>query len=331
MMAVRFQDYYKTLGVDKTATAAEIKAAYRKMARQFHPDVNKNPGAEAKLKSLNEAYEVLRDADKRKRYDQLGENWDKPGFQQPGGAGGFNFGGGPQGGFRGSTRGGRFAGGDFSEFFKQFFGEQGGFEEQGFDTAQTRRTAEATRAQADQEAEIEISLEDAYLGATRNIEMETLTPQPDGGVSRSRKSYEVRIPRGVTEGSRIRLAGQGNATFGRRSGDLYLKIHIRPHPVFSVDGHNLRATVDISPWEAALGAEISTPTIDGSVKVRIPPGAQSNQALRIREKGLPRQGNKPNGDLLIRLRIVVPKSLSSREEKLFQQLAKESSFKPRGD
>ncbi|MFP4581417.1 MAG: DnaJ C-terminal domain-containing protein [Candidatus Sumerlaeia bacterium] len=326
-MPLHFQDYYKILGLKKSATPSQIKTAYRTLARKYHPDVSKHSEAEARLKQINEAYAVLRDPEKRSRYDKLERNWEKgtpfqpPPRPQPSAAGQQKRQEPPTGKYQSG-------GGDFSDFFKRFF--SGMHEGEKHSWQDFENTAEDIKKQADSEADIEISLEDAFFGANRTIELETMTPQPDGSLARSFKKYQVSIPKGVREGSRIRLAGQGNATFGRRHGDLYLKVHIKPNDRFQIENHNLVETIDITPWEAALGAEISIPTMDGSVRVRIPPGAQSMQRLRIRGKGLPRPGRQQDGDLLVRLRIVVPKNLSSREEKLFRQLMKESPFHPRG-
>jgi curved DNA-binding protein len=329
-MAVKFQDYYSVLGVARTASPEEIQKAYRKLARTYHPDINKAPEAEEKFKQINEAYEVLRDPEKRKKYDALGPNWQAgqdftppPGWEEarfafhryPEGASGFDF-----GGFR--------RGRGFSDFFEMLFGEGfGGF---------THRSGESRSGPSgwsmrgqDLEADLTISLEEAYRGTTKTLTLQTAAAGPDGTPQRATKQLTVTIPAGVTEGTRIRLAGQGSAGIGTGApGDLFLRIHIAPHPVFQVNGHDLLVTVPVTPWEAALGAKVDVPTLDGAVKMTIPPGAQSGQRFRLRGKGLP-QERGGRGDLYVTARIVVPKTLTADEQELFQQLARRSSFNPR--
>ncbi|NQU42971.1 J domain-containing protein, partial [bacterium] len=228
------------------------------------------------------------------------------------------------------------AGGQFSDFFQAIFGNMkgGGFGGQDpFAEAEMRGgprgvfPGEVPRG-ADQEAEIEISLAEAYHGISKPIELESVEPTPDGGLQRRRKSYEVRIPKGATAGSRIRLAGQGGVGIGgAKKGDLYLKVRLRPDPRFEVEGHDLRRTVDITPWEAALGGDVSIETLDGSVRLSIPAGSQSGKILRLRGRGLPQRTGK-SGDMLVRLRIVVPTTLSEKERALFEKMSRESSFRP---
>ena len=305
-MSVTYKDYYAILGVPRTATEEEIRKAFRKKAREFHPDVNKSPGAEERYKELNEAYEVLKDPEKRKKYDTLGANWRQgepftppPGWEVSGmpfgeGAGGF----------------------DFSDFFRTIFGEMGGFPEE----RSYRRTVRRPRKGEDQEAEIEVSLEEAARGTTRHISLET----PSG-----RREYDVIIPRGVSEGTRIRLAGQGSpGQNGGPAGDLYLKVRLKKDPRFTVDCHNLKTTLDLAPWEAALGCEVQVQTLDGTVTLRVPPGISSGQTLRLKDKGLPTRGGSV-GDLLVTVRIVTPKNLTEKERELWKALAASSSFEPR--
>lgn len=345
-MAVKYQDYYQTLGVSRTASQDEIQRAYRKLARQFHPDVNKEAGAEARFKLINEAYEVLKDPERRKRYDQLGADW-KSGqdFSPPPGWENFgvNFG---QQGRAGRSRSGRagrsargagpdvggFDGfGGFSDFFEAIFGGGGGgggaspFGAQGF----TGRSPAGPQPGATHEADLTVSLEDAFRGATRRITLEASQPDGRGGANRSSKSYDVRIPPGTIDGSVIRLAGQGAAGQGGGApGDLLLRIHIAPDPRFTVSGHDITAPLPISPWEAALGAKVPAPTLDGEVVITIPPGSQSGQRLRLRGKGLPtRAGDR--GDEYVELRIVVPKELSPSERAAFENLRDVSNFNPR--
>lgn len=316
-MPMKFQDYYEVLGVKRNASPEEIQRAYRKLARKYHPDVNKDANGEEKFKQITEAYEVLKDAENRKKYDSLGANW-KGGqeFKPPPGFEGmrFDLGGGGQGFNFGS-------GGEFSDFFETFFGRRGGggfggspFQGQAGMGAGPGRT---------QKAALTISLEDAYHGATKQV-----TLQDNRGSS---KSYQVKIPAGTTSGSTIRLAGQGGHGGGQGpAGDLHLDITIASHDRFQVHGHNLHTTVAVSPWEAALGAKVEVGTLDGQVTLTVPAGAQSGQKLRLRQKGLPlRQGGDGRGDLLVHLKTVVPKQLSDREKELFEALAKESEFDPR--
>ena len=336
-MAVKFHDYYKTLGVSRNATQEEIQRAYRKLARKYHPDVNKSKGAEDKFKQLGEAYEVLRDPDKRRRYDTLGSNWRSgqdftppPGWENvhfefhpgPGGAEGFEF---------------RSVGtGGFSDFFNAIFGEGGlggfgGFpgEDGGAASARgaPRGGAWPTGGQ-DAEAGITISLEDAYRGAKKTISLDVTEADANGHLRRTTKSYEVKTPPGITDGGRIRLAGQGAKRPGGAAGDLYLRVTIAPHPAFRVRESDLEADVPVTPWEAALGAKIEVPTLDGPVTMTLPAGTQSGRRMRLRAKGLPKRGGA-QGDLYAVIQVAVPKNLTEKERNLFEELAKVSSFNPR--
>lgn len=328
-MAVTFQDYYETLGLDRNAAEDDVDRAYRKLARQYHPDINKAPDAAERFKQVNEAYEVLRDPEKRRRYDKLGRNWQSGEPFTP-----------PPGSENVDVRFGDFGdrgGGDFSDFFKAFFGDLGGVRRGGFDFGTgPRPTAQdwtprgpRPRKGSNEEAEIEITLEEAARGARKSIELERMVPGDNGRLRPERSSYSVSIPSGVTEGSKIRLGGQGGkGTGGGSAGDLFLRVRLRPDPRFRVEGHNLRTRVDVAPWEAALGARVDVSTLEGTVTMRVPPGTQSGQTLRLRGKGLPRQKGG-TGDLLAEVRIVVPKTLNSRERELFEQLARDSRFEPR--
>ena len=305
-MPVTYKDYYAVLGVPRTASEDEIRKAFRKKAREFHPDVNKSPGAEDRYKELNEAYEVLKDPEKRKKYDTLGANWrqGEPFTPPPGWEGaGMPFGEGA-GGF------------DFSDFFRTIFGGMGEFPGEQPHGRTPRRPLKGE----DQEAEIEVSLEEAARGGSRHIGLET----PSG-----RRDYDVAIPKGVADGTRIRLSGQGNpGRGGGPAGDLYLKVRLSKDPRFTVDCHNLKTTLDLAPWEAVLGCEVSVPTLDGVVTLKVPPGISSGQTLRLRDKGLPTRAGSI-GDLLVTVRIVAPKNLDDKERELWEALAKVSSFEPR--
>jgi curved DNA-binding protein len=314
---MEFRDYYQVLGLSRSASADEIKKAYRKLARKYHPDVSKEAKAEEKFKQVQEAYEVLKDPEKRKAYDQLGANWrEGQQFRPP-----------PdwESVFRGARGARRAPGGDdieideeqFSDFFSSLFG--GGLGGGPFARGGGARRARAGR---DQRAVLEIDLEEAFRGATRAIELS----RSGGGTSRQVK---VTIPAGVTEGQQLRLSGQGEAVpGGGRAGDLYLEIRIRPHRLYQLDGRDVTITVPIAPWEAALGAAVTVPTLGGAVEVRIPAGAQSGQRLRLRGRGLP--GNPP-GDQYALLKVVVPPADSPKARALYEEMQRELPFEPRAD
>ena len=319
-MSVKFQDYYKIIGVGRDASADEIKRAYRKLARKYHPDVNKDKGAEEKFKQINEAHEVLKDPEKRKLYDQLGPDWQAgQDFKPPPGWENAHF------EFRTGHGTESFTfGGGFSDFFETLFGGSMA----GGGRASGGQRSWVMRGQ-DHEAEIEIDLESAYRGATRTLTLQGHEIDPQGQVRPTVQNIQVKIPPGVTDGSRIRLAGKGGEGMGGGSpGDLYLKVRIEPHPRFSLDGHNLQTEVPVTPWEAALGATVQVETMDGTVKLKIPPNSQSGKKLRLRGKGFPKKTGE-RGDLIVRLNIVIPKNLTAREKELFAQMAKDSSFNPR--
>jgi curved DNA-binding protein len=312
-MAVQFRDYYETLGVSKTASEDEIKSAFRKLARKYHPDVAKDKKeAEEKFKQINEAYEVLSDPEKRRKYDQLGENWNQPGgFQPPpqwGGGqpgGGYHWGGGENGGVEFE-----FGGTGFSDFFEAFFG--GGRGRSAFGGFGQRGTM-AERG-SDVEADIMVTLEEALHGSTRQVSLRRAG-------SKKTETYQVKIPRGVREGQRIRLAGQGEAgERGGKSGDLFLRVRLARHPDFSVEGSDLVHEVKIAPWQAVLGDQIIVPTLEGNARLKLPPGTQGGQRFRLRGRGLPGVSGQ-RGDLYVVVQIAVPKKLSERERELWDQLA----------
>ena len=327
MVPVQYKDYYETLGVPRTAKDDEIKKSFRKLAREFHPDVAKDKKrAEEKFKEINEAYEVLSDSEKRRKYDQLGANW-KSGaeFRPPPGYEGF-----PGGqSFRGRGQGGgdsefQFGGTGFSDFFEQIFGSRmrsgrfggrGGF-------APDQEYAERG---SDIEGDIMVTLEEAMRGSVREVNVR----RPAGRTTKT-ETHQVRIPPGVTEGQKLRVAGRGEAgSGGGESGDLYLRVRLAKHPDFDVDGHDLIYEAELAPWEAVLGAEISVPALDGRVNIKIPAGTQTGQKLRMRGRGLPaRDGG--HGDLFVVTRIVVPPKIGDAERKLWEQLKRESKFNPRG-
>jgi curved DNA-binding protein len=316
-MAVAYQDYYHALGVPRDASEQDIRRAYRKLARENHPDVNKDPEAEERFKQISEAYEVLRDPEKRAQYDRFGENW-RAG-QDVSGAGGY------EDIFRNAGNGFgdvrvEFGGGDFSDFFESMFGGRGR-------RAETRGRARAGRAGAaeafsmrgsDAEATLELTLEEAAAGGMRRITFD------DG------ESFEVEIPPGVRDGQRIRLAGQGGQGIGGGPrGDLMLRVRIRPHPRFRVQGGNLFTELPVTAPEAGLGAEVPLRTLTGTARVRVPPGSSSGRRLRLRGEGLPQTGSKPAGDLYAVVTIHVPKKLEREERELYERLAAVSKFNPR--
>jgi len=322
-MAVKFQDYYETLGVPRGASAEEIKQAFRKLARVHHPDVAKNKASgEAKFKEINEAYEVLGDPEKRRRYDELGANW------QDGGRG-------PAGpGHRGPMRSSRtepdfeFGGTGFSDFFESFFGGgRGGFDSHRSSAGRPHGGSEAFEQPGeDVEADLLVTLEEALRGALRKVTLRR--PSDNGGADRT-DTYQVRIPAGVREGQRIRLAGQGGAGYGGGSaGDLYLRVRLARHPDFSVQAEDLYCDLDLAPWEAVLGVQAKIPTLDGTTSLRVPPGTAAGSRLRLRGLGLPRP-DRGRGDLYATVRIQTPSSVSPEERALWEQLARVSSFQPR--
>jgi curved DNA-binding protein len=315
-MAVAFRDYYETLGVPRDASADDIRRAYRKLARQYHPDVNKEDDAEDRFKEVAEAYEVLRDPEKRERYDRLGANWkagqDVSGAQGFDGQGFGGFGGqgfGDQGFGDGGVRVEFGEGEDFSDFFSSVFGSRMGGGRRGtggFNGYSTRG--------GDHQATIELSLEEAARGGRRKISF------GDG------RDYEVTIPAGVRDGQLIRLAGEGGqGAGGGPAGDLLLRVRLRPDPRFEVRGNDLYTELPVAPWEAALGATVEVRTLDGTARVKVPPGSSSGRRLRLRGQGL------GDGDLYATVSIKVPKTLSDRERELFEELARESSFNPRAE
>ena len=323
---MEFRDYYKVLGVERGAAADQIKTAYRRLARKFHPDVSKEPNAEERFKEVQEAYEVLRDPEKRAAYDQLGSGW-KSGEQfrpPPDWGSGFEFSGRPgaarAGGGRGRAAGGPagegFAGQDFSDFFSSLFGGGSPFAHSG------------VRSGRDHHARIEISLEEAFRGTTRTLELKRPELKSDGTVELHSHTVRVSIPAGVAEGQLIRLAGQGEPASGAGgAGDLYLEVHIGPHRRFQLDGRDVTLTLAVAPWEAALGATITVPTLGGDVEVHVPAGSQSGQKLRLRGRGLPGQ---PPGDQYVQLKVVLPPADSAKAKAVYEQMRSQLDFDPRG-
>jgi len=324
---MEFRDYYQTLGVERGASADQIKTAYRRLARKYHPDVSKEPNAEARFKEVQEAYEVLKDPEKRAAYDQLGKDWKagQPFRPPPDWGSDFEFSGGPERAARGGGRSQGARGGgprgenveDFSDFFSSLFGGDTPF-------------AAAARGGRDHHARINISLEEAYRGTTRTLELQRPEVKPDGTVQVRTHQVRVTIPAGVTEGQMIRLAGQGEPAAGEGGspGSLYLEAHIEPHPLYQLDGRDVTITLPVAPWEAALGAQVTVPTLGGAVEMQIPPGAQSGQRLRLRGRGLP---GASAGDEYVQLKVVLPRASTPEAKALYEQMREKLNFNPRAD
>lgn len=309
---MNYIDYYKVLGVSRDASQDDIAKAYKRLARKYHPDLNKASDAEAKFKDLNEAYEVLKDPDKRSRFDTLGANW-KHGvpFEPPAG-----WGPGGPGGVRYEFRDGGFGGSGFSDFFESMFGGGGrggsggggGF---GIDDLLGGMGGRGRRAGGqDVESELVVELEDAYRGNKRAVELSGPT---------GRRRYDVRVPKGINDGERMRLANQGLPGPNGRRGDLYLVIRLAPHPQFRREGDDLVVRVEVHSWDAALGAKIRVPTLEGDVQMTLPAGLESGQRLRLRAKGMPKSGGS-HGDLYAELNITIPTTLTAKQRRLFEEL-----------
>ena len=310
MQTMDYIDYYAILGVPKNASKEEIAKAYRKLARKYHPDVNKDKGAEEKFKQINEAYEVLKDDEKRAKYDQYGAAWQAAQRGEAPSGFDFHF---EFGGDRADDFGTFFGRSGFSSFFEHLFGSGGGRrgEWDFFEMGGSRGGG------LDHEATLSLSLEEAFRGGRREIRLQ----DPSTGQSRT---YVVNIPAGVRQGQRIRLAGQGaRSVSGGPAGDLYLRVQIQPHSDFRLEGLDLYTTLEIMPWVAALGGKARLKTLDGPVNVKVPPGSSSGRKIRLRGKGYPGPGGR-RGDLYAEIRVVVPRQLSPEQKKLFEKLAEVS-------
>jgi curved DNA-binding protein len=327
-MPVEFKDYYKTLGVAREASQDDIRKAFRKLAREYHPDVAKDKKkAEEKFKEINEAYEVLGDPAKRKKYDTLGANWNRPemppGWQQPGGGRGaagapgaeeFEF---------------HFGGTGFSDFFEQFFGGRGdfgGYQDVPGGGRRGRATATEPMRGQDIEGDILVTLDEAMHGSVRTISFQRVNRVTGKTTT---ENFRVRVPVGVQEAQLIRVPSKGEeGVNGGAPGDLYLRVRFAQHPEFRVKGSDLYYDLELAPWEAVLGTTVAIPALDGSVSVRVPAGANSGQQLRVRGKGLP-NGASGRGDVYALITIQMPNSVTEEERKLWQQLADKSTFNPR--
>lgn len=314
--SLQYKDYYQTLGVARDAALADIKKAFRKLARKYHPDVSKEPGAEARMKEINEAYTVLSDPEKRAAYDRLGQgyrsgqefkpppNWDA----------GFEF------------SGRRYHFGDtseFSDFFAELFGNMpGGTRPRGF-YSQTRYDSRGE----DHHAKVMLDLEDSFKGVSRHISLRIPHLNADGQLQLDTRTLNVKIPKGVYEGQLIRLAGQGvPGKDGGKSGDLLLEVRFNPHPRFRVDGRNLHLTLPVAPWEAALGTSIMLELVDCHLRVHIPENTQSGRQLRLPGQGIP---GTPPGDLLLDIQVVLPPADTPKARQLYETMARELNFNPR--
>lgn len=310
-MSIEFKDYYVTLGVSREATAAEIKKAFRKLARLHHPDVAKDKkSAEAKFKELNEANEVLSDPEKRKKYDALGAAWDNPQAgrsRRPGNGGSGDYG-----------QEFNFGGTGFSDFFEQYF-------------SSGSRPGPATRSRkgGDIEGDILVTLEEIMQGAVRPVTLQSTDPRTGKTTT---DTFQVRIPLGVPAGKRIRVPAQGQpGTGGAAAGDLYLRIRHAAHPDFHTEGHDLYHELEITPWEAVLGLEVQVPTLDGKIKLRVPAGCEHNQQLRVRNRGLPKGKLEERGDFYATILIRFPETITADERELWEKLRTISTFHPRED
>jgi len=311
---MEYKDYYAIMGVARDATQDEIKRIYRKLARKYHPDVSKEPDAEARFKEVGEAYEVLKDPEKRTAYDQLGKQW-KPGQEfhpPPDWDAGFEF------------RGGGYTAGDagvHSDFFEELFGR-------GFAGAGGTQGRRAYRMRGeDHHAKVLIDLEDSFSGATRSISLRVPELTGDGHVTSRDRTLSVRIPKGIRPGQQIRLAGQGAAgPGGGEPGDLYLAVEFRDHPLYRVDGADIYLDVPVAPWEAALGANIKVPTPAGSIDLKIPADSRQGRKLRLKGRGLT---GKPPGDLYVVLQVSLPPADNDAARALYKQMQEQLGFNPR--
>jgi len=314
---MEYKDYYKILGVDRNATQAEIKKAYKRLARKFHPDVSKETDAEARFKEVGEAYEVLKDKEKRAAYDELGANW-KAGqdFRPPPGW---------ESQFSGAAGAGgaSFDGAGFSDFFADLFGGGGAG---GFHTG--GRTGGFQTRGEDQRARVEVYLEDAYSGTTRPITLSQQEVTADGRLVNRQRTLNVKIPKGISEGQSIRLKGQGAAGMGGGpKGDLLLEMHFRKHPLYSVDGKDVTIELPVAPWEAALGAKVDVPLPDGKrIKMTIPKGSNTGKQMRLKGKGIPA---KTPGDFFVLLKVMTPPAENEQATKAYEDLKAATNYNPR--
>ena len=315
---MEFKDYYTTLGIEKTATQDEVKRAYRKLARKFHPDVNKAPDAEKRFKEVGEAYEVLQDTEKRAAYDKFGSNWQAGQDFDPPPDWDNNF----------EFQGGGYTEADssqFSDFFESLFGRQSEFNQQ--EQFGGRQSGYYNKGQ-DLHAKISISLEDSFNGSKQSLVLQRPTVDANGHVRTTPHTLNVTIPKGVIEGQRIRLEGQGAAgSHNGANGDLYLEISLTDHPFFTVDKRDILLTLPIAPWEAALGATVPVPTLGGTVELKIPPGSQTGKKMRLKGRGI--ASSKMSGDQYVTLAVIVPTPENDTQRELYESMKEAMPFNPR--
>lgn len=331
---MEFKDYYATLGVKRTATQDDIKRAYRKLARKYHPDVSKEPDAEARFKEVAEAHEALIDVERRAAYDDIAQRHasGQPFEPPPGWDSGFEYSGSGPGGMPGRQPRGRASDGsesrDFSDFFESMFGRGGPGGFSGAEGTPHRGARSGPMQGRDHHAKVAIELLDAYQGAKRMILLRMPVVDATGHATLQERQLEVNIPKGIRAGQHLRLAGQGAAGHGGApAGDLYLEIQLLPHPVFRLDGGDVSFDLPVAPWEAAMGATVTAPTLDGSVQLSVPPGSSPGRKLRLKGKGLP--GKLP-GDLYAVLTIALPPSASEPEQEAWRALARAfAAYNPR--
>ena len=324
---MEYKDYYQLMGVERGATQDEIKRAYRKLARKYHPDVSKESDAEIRFKEVGEAYEVLKDPEKRTAYDQLGTNW-KSGQDfnaPPDWDAGFEFNGG------GFTGGGEQYNGDasaYSDFFDSLFGQ--GFQQSAGRTQSGRQSGFQSTG-SDHHAKILIDLEDAMNGAVRSISLRVPEVDASGHVQTKERVLKVSIPKGVKQGQHIRLSGQGNPGIGQgKPGDLYIEIEFNPHSIYRVEGRDVFLDLPISPWEAALGASVKAPTPGGAVDLKIKAGSTNGSKMRLKDRGIPASSsNNSAGALYVILKIITPPANTDKEKEAYEQMKQSFDFNPR--
>lgn len=309
---MEYKDYYKIMGLKRDATLDEIKRAHRKLARKYHPDISKDPDAEAKFKEAGEAYKVLKDPVKRAAYDKLGRNF-KSGQEfnpPPNWDAGFEF----------KNTDFSDIGSGFSDFFEELFGQRS-------HTSRADSGAQFSSHGQDHHAKVTVDLEDAFYGATRSINLQTPVLDTDGQMRMSNHTLNIKIPKGIKEGQQIRLAGQGSAGIGNgRQGDLYLEIHFNPHPLYRAEGRDLHMQLPVTPWEVALGETVKVPTPAGTVDLKIAAGSNSGSKLRLKGRGIP---GSPAGDLYLTLSVVAPQANSEKAKALYKEMATTLAFNPR--
>ena len=313
---MEFKDYYEILGVDEDASADEIKRAYRRLARKYHPDVSREGDAEVRFKEINEAYEALKDPDKREAYDEVRRSPFRNGgqFEPP-----------PGWQFKTEFPGGGFAttdAGAFSDFFRTLFGDA-----MPFGGGPSEHRSPFSARGEDVEDRLEVTLEEAFHGGRRQLQLAIPKRRSDGRVERQQRTLNVSIPAGVTDGRRIRLRGQGGAGTGDgQAGDLLLEIHVGPHATYGLDGRDVTLALPVAPWEAALGAAVKTPTLKGEVDLRIPPGSGTGTKLRLRGRGLP---GSPPGDQIVTIAVDTPAATTDEQKDLYRRMAQSFDFDPR--